>query len=112
VAHKTIPGGGRSVSEEQYFAILDRVIAARTGAMPKPKPPTLAPYDVLITNARIVDGTGAPAYSGDVAITGRQIVRVATTRIAPDSALRVIDAKGHVLAPGFIDMHAHLEPLL
>jgi dihydroorotase/N-acyl-D-amino-acid deacylase len=112
VAHKTIPGGGRNVSEEQYFTILDRVIAARTGAMPKPKPPTMAPYDVLITNARIVDGTGAPAYSGDVAITGRQIVRVSTTSIPRDSALRVIDAKGHVLAPGFIDMHAHLEPLL
>ena len=112
VAHKTIPGGGRNVSEPQYFELLDRIIAARTGAMPKPRLPTMAPYDVLITNARIVDGTGAPAYSGDVAIVGRQIARVATTRIPRDSALRVIDARGHVLAPGFIDMHAHLEPLL
>jgi N-acyl-D-amino-acid deacylase len=69
-------------------------------------------YDLLITNARIIDGTGAPAFTGDVAITGRQIVRVSTTRIPRDSALRVIDANGHVLSPGFIDMHAHLEPLL
>ncbi|MFI5309951.1 MAG: amidohydrolase family protein [Gemmatimonadales bacterium] len=112
VAHKTIPGGGRNVSEEQYFQLLDRIIAARTGAIPKPRPPVMAPYDVLITNARIVDGTGGPAYSGDVAITGRQIARVSTTPIPRDSALRVIDARGHVLAPGFIDMHAHLEPLL
>jgi dihydroorotase/N-acyl-D-amino-acid deacylase len=71
-----------------------------------------APYDVVITNARIVDGTGEPSFSGDVAITGRQIVRVSRERIPRDSALRVIDARGHVLAPGFIDMHAHLEPLL
>jgi dihydroorotase/N-acyl-D-amino-acid deacylase len=112
VAHKTIPGGGRQVSEAQYFEVLDRIIAARTGAMPRPKPPAIASYDVLITNARIVDGTGAPAYTGDVAIVGRQIARVSTTSIPRDSALRVIDAKGHVLAPGFIDMHAHLEPLL
>ena len=114
VAHKTIPRPPDfpSVSDAQYFALLDRVIAARTGAMPRPKLPTMAPYDLVITTARIVDGTGAPAFAGDVAITGRHIVRVSTERIPRDSALRVIDAKGHVLAPGFIDMHAHLEPLL
>jgi N-acyl-D-amino-acid deacylase len=113
VAHKTIPRANvPGVSDRQYLALLDRVIAARTGTMPGPKPPTMAPYDVVITNARIVDGTGAPAFAGDVAITGRQIVRVSTERIPRDSALRVIDAKGHVLAPGFIDMHAHLDPLM
>ena len=114
VAHKTIPRAPNnpSVSEAQYFALLDRVIAARTGAMPRPRGRTLAPYDIVLTNARIVDGTGSPAYSGDVAIIGRQIARVSTTPISRDSAVRVIDVKGHVLAPGFIDMHAHLEPLL
>jgi dihydroorotase/N-acyl-D-amino-acid deacylase len=114
IAHKTIPRPPDypSVSEEEYFELLDRVIAARTGVTPRPKLPTMAPYDLVIANARIVDGTGARAFSGDVAITGRQIVRVARTRIPRDSALRVIDAKGHVLAPGFIDLHAHLEPLL
>ena len=111
VAHKTIPGGGRGVSETQYFALLDRIVAARTGAMPRPRLPTMAPYDVLLTNARIIDGSGSPAFSGDVAITGRQIVRVATERIPRDSALRVIDLRGRTLAPGFIDMHAHLDPL-
>jgi dihydroorotase/N-acyl-D-amino-acid deacylase len=114
VAHKTIPRAPNnpSVSEQQYFALLDRVIAARTGAIPRPKGRTMAPYDIVLTNARIVNGTGDPAFSGDVAITGRRIVRVSTTPIPRDSALRVIDVKGHVLAPGFIDMHAHLEPLL
>ena len=114
VAHKTIPRppNNPSVSEDQYFALLDRIIAARTGAAPKPRPPTLAPYDLVITNARIIDGTGARRFSGDVAITGRQIVRVSTKPIPRDSTIRVIDARGHVLAPGFIDLHAHLEPLL
>src|SRR6185436_17123036 len=81
VAHKTIPGGGRQVSEQQYFELLDRIIAARTGAIPRPKGPLMAPYDLVITNARIVDGTGAAAFSGDVAIVGRQIVQVANGRI-------------------------------
>ncbi len=114
VAHKTIPRPPDypSVSEAQYFALLDRVIAARTGATPKPKPPTMPPYDLVVANARIVDGTGSPAFAGDLAITGRHIVRVSRERIPHDSALRVIDARGQVLAPGFIDMHAHLEPLL
>ena len=114
VAHKTIPRqpNNPSVSQRDYFALLDRIIAARTGAMPRPKLPTMAPYDILLTNARIVNGTGAPAFSGDVAITGRRIVRVSAEPLPRDSALRVIDVKGHVLAPGFIDMHAHLEPLL
>ena len=112
VAHKTIPGNQRNVSEGEYFALLDRIVAARTGTMPRPKLPTMAPYDILITNARILDGSGAPAVSGDVAIVGRRIARVSTEPLPRDSALRVIDAKGRVLAPGFIDMHAHLDPLL
>jgi len=111
VAHKTIPGGNRNVSDNQYHALLDRIVAARTSAMPRPKLPAMAPYDVLITNARILDGTGAPPVSGDVAIVGRRIVRVSTVPLSRDSALRVIDARGQVVAPGFIDLHAHLDPL-
>jgi len=75
-------------------------------------PPAKAPYDILLTNARIVNGSGEPAFSGDVAISGGQIVRVSTAPLPRDSSLRVIDVRGHVLAPGFIDMHAHLDPLL
>jgi dihydroorotase/N-acyl-D-amino-acid deacylase len=113
IAHKTIPRqpNNPSVSQGEYFALLDRIIAARTRSMPQPALTALAPYDLLIANARIIDGTGAPAVAGDVAMIGPRIVRVAAT-IPRDSALRVIDARGHVLAPGFIDMHAHLDPLL
>ena len=114
IAHKTIPRepNNPSVGQGEYFALLDRIIAARTGTTPGPKLARMAPYDLLIRNARIIDGTGAPAVNGDVAIVGTRIVRVSTQPIPRDSGLRVIDAKGHVLAPGFIDMHAHLEPLL
>ena len=63
------------------------------------------PYDLLIKNARIVDGTGAAWYRGDVAIKGDTIVRIAPT--IDGTAGRTIDAHGAVVAPGFIDIHTH-----
>jgi dihydroorotase/N-acyl-D-amino-acid deacylase len=69
-------------------------------------------YDILIAGGTVVDGTGSAGYRADVAITGDRIVRVSRTTIDPSSAMRVIDAKGRVVAPGFIDLHAHLDPLL
>lgn len=71
-------------------------------------PSTPAPYDVLITGGRIVDGTGNPWYRGDVALAGDRIVAIAP-RLDPRSARRVIDARGKVVAPGFIDMLGHSE---
>ncbi|HEX6184916.1 MAG TPA: D-aminoacylase [Pyrinomonadaceae bacterium] len=64
-------------------------------------------YDLVITNARVVDGSGNPWFRADVAVSGGRIARVG--RIAPSDAKRVIDARGQVLAPGFIDVHAHVE---
>jgi N-acyl-D-aspartate/D-glutamate deacylase len=60
------------------------------------------PYDLVITNARIVDGSGNPWYRGDVAIQGGQVVAVG--RLTDRPARRVIDAGDRVVAPGFIDM--------
>ena len=68
-------------------------------------------YDLLIKNGAVLDGTGATRVSADVAITGDKVVLVSRAPIAAARAKRVIDAKGLVVAPGFIDLHAHLEPL-
>ena len=66
-------------------------------------------YDLIVRNARIVDGTGLPAYRGDIAIQEGRIVDVG--RI-PESAVQTLDADGLVVAPGFIDHHTHLDAQL
>jgi dihydroorotase/N-acyl-D-amino-acid deacylase len=65
-------------------------------------------YDVVIRRARIVDGTGNPWYEGDVALRGDRIARVGAVP-ADASTRRTIDARGLVVAPGFIDMLGHSE---
>ena len=70
--------------------------------------PTATRYDVLITNARIVDGTGNPWYRGSVATIGDRIAYVGPS-LPGLAARRVIDAGGQVVAPGFIDMLGHSE---
>jgi dihydroorotase/N-acyl-D-amino-acid deacylase len=69
-------------------------------------------YDLLITGGSVIDGTGAAARRADVAILGDRIVAVSATAIPRARARRVIDAAGRTVTPGFIDLHAHLEPLL
>ncbi|MHB0953758.1 MAG: N-acyl-D-amino-acid deacylase family protein [Allorhizobium sp.] len=59
-----------------------------------------------IRNARIIDGTGAPWYRGDVLIEGGHIARIGTD-LTSDGAVENIDAEENYLAPGFIDAHCH-----
>jgi N-acyl-D-amino-acid deacylase len=63
------------------------------------------PYDLLLRNGRIVDGTGSTWYRSDVAVRGDTIVRIAPD--IADPATRAIDLHGQVVAPGFIDIHTH-----
>jgi len=70
--------------------------------------PSPAGYDILITNARVVDGTGNPWFRGAVATHGDRIAYVGPA-VPGISAKRVIDAREQVVAPGFIDMLGHSE---
>lgn len=71
-----------------------------------------APYDLVIRNGRIVDGSGNPWYVADVGIRNGRIVALGRLCASGDSscgARRVLDARGLILAPGFIDVHTHVE---
>jgi dihydroorotase/N-acyl-D-amino-acid deacylase len=65
------------------------------------------PYDILIHNGKIVDGTGNPWYEGDIAIYGEKILAIG--KLDAKIAKRVIDVGGKVVAPGFIDMLGQSE---
>ena len=63
-------------------------------------------YDLIIRNGTIVDGTGAPGYTGDIAIQGDRIVAVGAVA---GSAKRELDAKGMIVTPGWVDIHTHYD---
>ena len=62
---------------------------------------------MIIRNGQVIDGTGRLGFNADVAIKGDRIARVGNLRAA--SAKRIIDARGQVVAPGFIDMLGQSE---
>jgi N-acyl-D-amino-acid deacylase len=64
-------------------------------------------YDLVIKNGLIVDGTGEPAYAGDIAIRGDRIVKIGNVK--GSRATETIEASGLVVTPGFIDVHTHCD---
>jgi N-acyl-D-aspartate/D-glutamate deacylase len=66
-------------------------------------------FDVVIRGGTVVDGTGAARFAGDLGIRGDRVVRIARDGIPAADGAVVLDARGLVVAPGFIDNHAHIQ---
>lgn len=82
------------------------VLAPQSDAVAQTSRPQ-QPFDLVILNGHIIDGTGSPWYSGDIGITNGHIGAIGDLTTAP--AKQKIDAKGKVVAPGFIDMLGQSE---
>lgn len=83
----------------RLVALLGLLVAAPAAAQP---------YDFVIRGGTVVDGSGGARYRADVAVRGDRIVRVAPN-IETSQAGLVIDGEGMIVAPGFIDNHAHIQ---
>jgi N-acyl-D-amino-acid deacylase len=68
---------------------------------------SVSEFDLIITNGRIIDGTGNPWIEGDIAIKDGRIASIG--RVGAARGAKIIDAKGMIVAPGFIDVHTHIE---
>src|SRR6266436_2130638 len=73
-----------------------------TAVVAETRTPAAESFDIIIRGGRIVDGTGAPWYVADIGIRNGQIDKIG--RVDVGSAQRVIEARGFIVAPGFIDM--------
>ena len=93
-------------------ATLALALLISVGCQPRSVPDMGAePWDLVISGGTVIDGTGSARFPADVAVRGDRIAVVSRERIAASRARRVIDATGLIVAPGFIDLHAHLDPL-
>ena len=98
--------------KHQFISIPATAWAVAALAVALKADPPAQPYDLLIRGGTIVDGTGNPWYHGDVAVRGDRIAAIGQLP-ADAPARRIIDARGLVVSPGFIDMHSHSDrPLL
>jgi N-acyl-D-aspartate/D-glutamate deacylase len=66
-------------------------------------------YDLILINGVIVDGLATPAYRADIGINADTIAIISKKRLRASQGKQVIDVKGKIIAPGFIDSHAHIQ---
>jgi dihydroorotase/N-acyl-D-amino-acid deacylase len=92
------------MTARKILAILSACLAAGTVLAAVP---AAAPFDLVITNGRVIDGSGSPWYAADVGIRAGRIAAIGRLGHAP--AKRRIDAAGRIVAPGFIDMLGQSE---
>jgi N-acyl-D-amino-acid deacylase len=97
----------KSVSHRNFVLLITLVFSAMSAFSQSVVQPA---YDVIIRNGRIIDGSGNPWVSGDIGIKGDRITKIGN--LGGASAKRVIDARGLVVAPGFIDMLGQSEMAL
>jgi N-acyl-D-amino-acid deacylase len=83
------------------------ILVACAAAGLRARQPQAQPFDLLIRNARVLDGTGNPWFPADVGIANGRIAAVGS--LADARSTRLIDAAGKYLAPGFIDIHSHAD---
>lgn len=69
-----------------------------------------APFDLIVSGGTVIDGSGAPGEVVDIGVRGDRISMIGD--LSGAESARTIDARGLVVAPGFVDLHTHLDPLL
>ena len=90
------------------FALLSIACAGQSPAPSTGPAGSAAAYDIVILNGRIVDGTGAAWYHGDLAIRGDRIARITPAGLLASAPARQrVDARNLVVAPGFLDIQSH-----
>ncbi len=102
------PPGWRLRPRPLALALLAPLAPTLLGLQAPQAPLALGPFDILIKNGRILDGSGNPWYRADIGITGDRIR--AMGMLATATAKTVIDASDRYVTPGFIDVHSHAGP--
>ena len=72
-------------------------------------PPRDSTFDVVLSGGTVVDGLGNPRFNASIGIRGEHIVVISDSGLAGVDAKEVIDVSGLIVAPGFIDNHAHIQ---
>src|SRR5260370_6007429 len=96
-----------TIGKLQQWKAMFLSLLLRFGLAPIEARVTAQSFDIVITNGRIIDGTGSPWYSSDIGIRAGKIAAIGNLSAA--SRARTIDARGKIVAPGFIDMLGQSE---